>query len=638
MRALAVVLALALWPASAGAELRARSRDLGAASPVVGLLAIEQGGSESWGSGIPSPTIDCAAVGTSASASLQCSGATPSFAGPGQVAAGSPWWYRGDASVRPSIALNGSTDWWTLGNVANPAAQNVTVCAMFKHTSATGILFSRDDFGANRQLTLDVESNNVTLNIFGPSATLCAHVIGAASVGSYYSVCAAYEFVANGTSILRGNLNGVASTPRTNCAGPIQDKTVAATVGVATTSYPFAGAIRRVAIWTGPDAPTSAAQLAQLVATQWGLAADKPAGTVATHARTDSTLCCPFSDAECFTVGPGAPCIHAPSYSGWAGTGGGIEVYGTGANAILYSNTFAHASWLKASGVSAADASASCPMGPAGVRMSLVTTDGEADYITQYAAGTPGRSVWMARATGDSACGVTFADSDGDGAQSVPLTDGPVRYWSGGAGHLGLSVARPVGGCVRWCMQYAQGQAGVDPVPYRSTDTGTAYTGAAGTATTLTGTSALLNKDRWALGITSTPTGGWATVSTGLLQWGGNYGAANSVSVYTDAAAKLVVEVYDGASGWRRWTADAAFSGTTPVQKKIGVAFNAGTIRVLVDGAEVTGSTSGAGTGLLAALPSTSLVVGTVGSSILRGLDARVCQANDLAGVKRCLR
>ena len=59
---------------------------------------------------------------------------------------------------------------------------------------------------------------------------------------------------------------------------------------------------------------------------------------------------------------------------------------------------------------------------------------------------------------------------------------------------------------------------------------------------------------------------------------------------------------------------------------------------MLVNDVEVSGTMSGAGTGLLGALPTASVVVGTSGSSILRGLDAKVCQANDVAGLKRCLR
>ena len=196
-----------------------------------------------------------------------------------------------------------------------------------------------------------------------------------------------------------------------------------------------------------------------------------------------------------------------------------------------------------------------------------------------------------------------------------------------------VAVGPSSGGSV--CVWGAQLTPTAYPVPYRAT-TGIAYAGLASTATTVTVPVALLSKDRFALGISATATGNWATVNTGLLQWGGAYGAANTVSVYTDASAKIAVEVYDGAAGWRRWTADAALSGTG--QKRIGVAFSAGTIRVLVDDVEVTGTMSGAGTGLLGALPSAALVAGTSGSSILRGLDAKVCQANDLPGLKRCLR
>lgn len=464
--------------------------EAGAVSPVVSLIAWDKGGSQDWGAGIPSPTIDCAAVGTSASASLQCSGATPTFAGPGQTAAGSPWWYRGDSGVRPSIVLNGSTDYWTLGDVGDTTS-DVAACVEFKAASVAGVTF------------LWGKSDNATgpWHFYQTSGSLRFWVtrssgytdwgIGTITPGTWYLACAGYHYVADGSSTIRTTLNGIPGTPTDTAVGPLQDTTHNLAIGAITNGgYKWSGAIRRAAAWIGPSAPTSASQLAQLVATQNGLAHDKPAGAVASCSRSDSTLCGPFSDAEQFLLGPGFCCIHAPTYSGWASGGavaGGIEIWGPGANALGYSETFANAAWVKSTGVTASDASASCPMSPlAGTRMSLVTTDSDADQIAQDAATTPGRSVWMARATGDSACGVTFADASGDGAQSLALTDGPVRYWSGGTGQTGLSVARPVGGCARWCMWMAQAQASIYPVPPRSTPGASPYSGAASTATTVT--------------------------------------------------------------------------------------------------------------------------------------------------------
>lgn len=172
--------------------------------------------------------------------------------------------------------------------------------------------------------------------------------------------------------------------------------------------------------------------------------------------------------------------------------------------------------------------------------------------------------------------------------------------------------------------------------PPRST-TGTAYAGSASTATSIVLPATATSKDKWAVSIKVTPAGaGWARTNTiGLWQWGGNYGAANSVSAYVDASSKIVVEVYDGSAGWKRWTSTAALTGA--VQRSIAVAFSSGTYRVLVDGSEVAGSTSGAGTGLLAALPTATLTLGIVGSSVLSGTVACVRQGADIAAVKGCM-
>lgn len=597
-------------------------------SPITSLVAWDKGGSESWGSGIPSPTIDCAAVGTSSVASLQCSGASPSFAGPGQAAAGSPWWYRGDTAVRPAIALNGSTDYWTLGDVGDTDSR-VAACILFRPDALSGVtyLLSKTNNSAG-PWGIYQSSGSLRVWVVKAGGGYTEVAIGTVALGTWYLGCFGYEYVADGSSVVRTTLNGVAGTPSTVAVGPLENTTYNLAIGAVTNgSLKFTGSIRRAAVWTGADAPTSAAQLAQIAATQWGLAADKPSGTVATHARTDSTLCCPFSDAECFWVGPGAPCIHAPSYSGWASGGavaGGVEVYGAGSNALGYSETFANAAWVKSAGVTAADASASCPMSPlAGTRMSLVTTDGEADQIAQDAATTPGRAVWLARATGDSACGVTFGDATGDGAQSLALTDGPLRYWSGGTGQTGLSVARPVGGCARWCMWLAQATASIYPMPPRSTPGASPYSGTASTATTLTVPVALTDPARWAIGITAT--GPLAT--RGLWSWG-TIGSANSVGLY-ETTNVLAFALWDGAAASRStlYTLPADLTSTR---------FLAGDGMRLAVNDVVVGTTSGAGSGVLSAIPSGPLKIGdnSATGAYLNGLVSRVAQCRRAGGCR----
>lgn len=602
----------------------------GAGRSVVSLLAMDKGGSQDWGAGIPTPTIDCAAVGTSSSASLQCSGASPSFAGTAQTAAGSPWWYRNDTAVRPAIALNGSTDYWGLGDVADPAGSAMW-CGGFRPDSVTGdqMLMAKDTSGDDGWFIYR-SSAQLKIYVYNAAGTPTAYTIGTVVTGAWFGFCVAYEYVGNGTSIIRANVNGTAASDVTNAVGPIKNTATALKIGARgnTAELLWSGGIRRLAYWDGPPiSATSAAALAAIVATQWGLAHDKPAGTVATHARTDSTLCCPFSDAECFWVGPGAPCIHAPTYSGWASGGavaGGIEVYGPGANALAYSETFAAGSWIKAGGVGAADNSASCPMSPlAGTRMSLVTTDGEADYITQDAATTPGRSVWLARATGDSACGVTFGDATGDGAQSLALTDGPVRYYSGGTGQTGLSVARPVGGCARWCMWLAQAQASTYPVPYRTVAAGTPYSGAASTATTLTVPVALTDPSRWAISMTATG----PLTTRGLWSWG-TIGAANSVGLY-ETTDVLAFALWDASAASRStlYTLPAAPSSTRIVASD--------GMRLSVNDV-VVGTTSGAGSGALSALPSGPLKIGDNQATgvYLGGLVSRVAQCRRAGGCR----
>lgn len=651
MSALALIVAATL--AQAG-TLRSdlALRGGGAGRSVVALSAWDKGGSQDWGVGIPSPTIDCAAVGTSSSASLQCSGATPSFAGSGQTAAGSPWWYRGDASVRPSIVLNGSTDYWDLGDVGDPDT-DLAACVGWRN-NATGVQSLWGKYAAaGKGWIIYTNTTAVVVEVCkaGPACTSIT-LAGANVAGAFTQACFGYDYVADGTSVLRLVVNGVAATAVTNAVGPIAN--VATTLRLGSDGYDerVNGAIRRGAIWTGADAPTSAAQLAQMVATQWGLAADKPSGTVATHARTDSTLCCPFSDAECYTVGPGAPCIHAPTYAGWASGGtvaGGIEVFGAAANALARSDDVSVSPWAKYGLGAASPTIGAAVAGPYGSNTGrsiafAATNTGQYSIIEATLTGTAAPwtcSAWLRSDTpGTLYMGINIA---GTGAYKA-CTVGTTFTRCSVTGTLTAATwAFDVGPDSRAATGQPSTQAALTatvadpqctptayPVPYRAT-TGTAYSGSASTATTLTVPVALTDPARWAIGATGSM-GSWATAFADLLALGTD-GQANTAHL-TSYNGGAYWQITDATAATKTW--NIASHGYAAGSQHTWLGSSDG--RFWADGALLATTASGTGTGVLSALPATLNIGyggGASGGSLnINGLVSRVVQCKRAGGCR----
>ena len=554
MSALALIVAATL--AQAG-TLRSdlALRGGGAGRSVVALSAWDKGGSESWGAGIPSPTIDCAPLPGSTGGDIVCSGASPTEVG-SPTTGTSPIWYRGDSAVRPSVTESGA-NYHNLGDVAD-ASTAMTSCVIFNARSVAGATFIAAKSAANSGYLIYASTTSLVLRVCNGTGCTSGGTV-AISAGSWYVACHAYSH-ALGTII--GNANGVAGLPETSVAGPIADTSADLTIGAPGGA---AVSIRRVAIWTGWAA--DAAQLAQLVATQWGLAADRPAGTVATHSRTDSTLCCPFSDAECFWLGPGAPCIHAPTYSGWASGGavaGGIEVYGPGANSIPTSTNVCGGEWLHqnsmacaASGTDAAGSAESFRLTAGATNSRSAGVVGASGTLTHtfslwVKAGTQGASGSIGlQADGGTAAGcanftpgASWARVKTTHTQAYSSTLYPRIYahanCEAGSATVGdnILVSKP------------QITVTAYPVPYRAT-TGTGYAGLASTATTVTVPVPAQVTPRGALLVSATPTGDWTVADRYLVGATGGH----ALRAYTNGALYLYLDnnstpISSWATGW----------------------------------------------------------------------------------------
>lgn len=532
-------------------------------------------GARDW-AGAPAPSIDC--IADASGGGMTCTGATATKVG-SPTTVGSPFYPSGYAGPQQmASALSGSGQYFWAPHVA---VSNLSVCSIF-NVSDNGYRRIVGEDSNPRSWSVFTSGAQVFMSVFSDNSTNSTIAVGAAPVGAFTVNCTSYLYTSPGASIIRGNSNGTAATGSSTAIGPIQSTADRLTIGITDGTVggqDFYGALSRVTIWTNWAA--SASDLAAMVASQIGLVARKPANTVLPFTRADVGFVCPVVDSQCYWLGAGIPEIDRR----------GIWVGGAASNLLGYSNTFA--SWAADATVTVADASASCPVGPLGTAMSLVTSGTDGNGIKLDGTAGTERNAWMAAATGDSACAVTMSDYAAAHAADKSLTSTVARFDSATAGDHGIAVVRKTGGCARWCMQAAANTATLVPIPYRATAANAPYTGP---ATTHQGVSprAAGTAGPWAISITAT----CPLWTSGALWSMGTAGAANSASLTMGATLGTLID-YDGASGTRSstWTHGLAANGTHTLL--------AGSIpMVSVEGTTQTLTTTGAGTGI-AAMPST---------------------------------
>jgi hypothetical protein len=470
-RALAlVVLLLLLLPAAAHAQGLglSLSPDLsGGARPATysGAVDWSRSWAADWGAsaaGMPAPTIACEAAASGGD--MTCTGATATKVGsPVTVpAAGYP--------ERWAARLDGAQN-FTLGNIDAPAG-SFRICGTVTTSTLTGsgYLWAKDDTNTKRSVVLWRNGATLTLTVFKASGGTSAKAIGTMVAGDSAAFCAAYVFVADGSSVIRGNFNGTATTDLTNGVGPVATNDAVLAVGSSSVNTGrWSGDVASL-VYTESETGNAAADLAVYVASQQARLAAKPLGSLVTVTSGPTT--CEGASGALYNLPAGSLCPAAD--------GSGVLIYGAAqhGNLLTYSNTFENAAWTKDDGVTASDANAGCPLGPLGTRMALITGDADGEGISDDEATGTGRGIWLAYPTGGSACNVTVSDASGDGAAAVALTAAAVRTVQSGAGQTGIKIAKPTGGCAAWCQQAASVQASLIVGPYVPT-AGLAATGVA---------------------------------------------------------------------------------------------------------------------------------------------------------------
>jgi len=320
MRYLILLCALSLLAPSRGA---AQSLDLGLSlgggarvSTYSGAVDWSRSWSADWPSGIPAPTIECEADADS----FDCTGATASVVGaPTYVtAAGYP--------ERWAARLNGTTDYYTLGDIGDPWT-DYSICIQFNTlaVAANRRIVTKGGAGGDA-LILRVENSGV-LKFYAFSAVSNSSISSAAlSVGVWNTACVSYDYVANGTSIMRMNLNGVESTPVTNAVGPAPDVAEPLKVGAAggVIGEYFSGDVLSVRVWYNA---LSASEQALWVASQQARLAAKPVNALVTVSSGATTA-----------IGTSGTMYSLPANSLACGAAG-CEIWSAAAHSNLLTNS-----------------------------------------------------------------------------------------------------------------------------------------------------------------------------------------------------------------------------------------------------------------------------------------------------------
>lgn len=187
---------------------------------------------------------------------------------------GSPYYPNGIPKPLPAASLNGTTDYYDLGQINAPVG-SYWIAMSFYISDVAGTyrgLFSKSTFSDTTSF-FDIYQLNGVLAIECYSATAHGHPLqGGQGPGWHALVVNCQYVVGGGTDIIKSNLDGVDPGDIANVAGPAVSCAAPLQIGAISGNYKFPGSIARVAYGLGN---LTAAQLASMVASlQAGVAFD----------------------------------------------------------------------------------------------------------------------------------------------------------------------------------------------------------------------------------------------------------------------------------------------------------------------------------------------------------------------------
>jgi hypothetical protein len=210
---------------------------------------------------------------------------------PAPALATSPYYENGYTAANTSSAyFNGVNSYFDAGDVLDQTG-DMTVCAARKSdATAGGYLLSKYKDGPADWAYLFYTANVATsCSLFVAKSNVAASNIATAinaGVGAWSVCCGSYDFVADGTSILRINQDGVAPAEITNAVGPIRDIVSPLRIGASSAPAPLMlwnGSIARVTMW---NVAFTTAELNAMVRHYMGMLSQERYSVTVTRATT----------------------------------------------------------------------------------------------------------------------------------------------------------------------------------------------------------------------------------------------------------------------------------------------------------------------------------------------------------------
>lgn len=309
-----------------------------ASTVVTATFTFGGSGQPNWCSGVrcpPTPTLNC--VAAASGGNLVCTGGTPTkYGNPTTVS--TPYCPDGfSGTCSSAVRYDGTEDRHEFGDTLDQTG-DFSVCAVYVQRAAPGnyvIIMKAGQFEfADRG---GAPTGGLHFLVYKTGGVATVYTLASdVFLGKQVVACASYDYVADGSSVIRGNFNGTIIPDNTTAVGPPPD--VAESLSIAAHSngvqWLFNGDISHVSLWSGRA--FTAVELDNMVQSYMGHRGS--GGESITVVRSTAESCA--VKGTIYMVPPAAMCRAALSSTEY-----GAQVFGEATNVITYSDALDNAAW-----------------------------------------------------------------------------------------------------------------------------------------------------------------------------------------------------------------------------------------------------------------------------------------------------
>lgn len=478
-----------------------------------------------------------------------------------------------DCASVTSQRFSGTVQAWNTASVLTPTG-DFSACAVFQPDLAgnNAWIFHQDTGtrGWELQYTTDNSGQFVVWKA-GGSSTGLATSANTLNAGDLAILCGTYDFVADGSSVLRVYVNGVegATSPTSTAVGPVTAGSSLIAVG----SGAFTDFQGRVYGAMFTEKILSAATIAAMART---VLADTPTGTLGealTFTRSSRKFCGNDASSGGSMIPTNRPCIR----------GGGIENEGASTNLAIRSAEFDHAAWTATNVTVTANTTAAPDGTTTADTLQSTSAGGFVESTAAAIVGTNGAaSLWVRTVSGTQAMAIRLRDTTAGAdrctgtltatttyqvvacvSSGVTTTNShSLRIYPGGTGGTGTIVG--------WVGQ----QEALDKVTSPIVTAGTSVTRAGETAlfvrpTKVTDTQGCVGATFKAVYITGSASARIVDFSAGnpltlftSIQLAGDDAAVNAFAAASDMTNRSTRGTYEWSGALQQMTADGTAGAT----------------------------------------------------------------------------